>query len=60
MLAFKQNPPQWYGQVTELFTYERSTGFRKCAHDFHQTLEKGHGGIETRRCGAVAGPEYLK
>ena len=27
---------------------------------FHQTVEKGHRRIETRRCGAVADPENLK
>ena len=60
VLALKQNQPQLYDQVTEMFTYERSTDFRNCPHDFHQTVEKGHGRIETRRCWAVADPEYLK
>ena len=27
---------------------------------FHQTVEKGHGRIESRRCGAVVDPENLK
>ncbi len=60
VLALKQNQPQLYDQVTEMFAYERSTDFRNCPHDFHQTVEKGHGRIETRRCWAVADPEYLQ
>ncbi len=60
VLAPKQSSPQWYDPVTEVFTYERSTDFRNCAHGFHQTAEKGHGRIETRRCGAATEPENLK
>ena len=51
VLALTQNQPQLYDQATAMFTYERSTNFRNCPHDFHQTVEKGHGRIETRRCG---------
>ena len=60
VLALTQNQPQLYDPVTEMFTYERSTDFRNCRHDFHQTVEKGHGRMEPRRCGAVADPEYLQ
>jgi predicted transposase YbfD/YdcC len=34
--------------------------FRDVAHDFHETIEKGHGRIDIRRYRAIAEPERLE
>ena len=60
VLALKGNQLQLYEEVRELFAYERRTGFAGADHDFHETVNKGHGRIETRRCWAISDPEYLR
>ncbi len=31
-----------------------------CDHDFHKTVNKNHGRIETRRCRVIGTPEYIR
>jgi len=45
--------------VETLFTLERQNEFADVALDFHQTIEKDHGRIETRRCWVISAPEFL-
>ncbi|MCZ0937479.1 MAG: ISAs1 family transposase [Caldilineaceae bacterium] len=59
VLALKQNQPQLHEAVETMFTLERQNEFADVAHDFHQTIEKDHGRIETRRCWVVSDPEFL-
>jgi len=42
--------------VVEPFAVEQAEG---CDRDCHQTVNKNHGRIETRRCGVLGTPEYL-
>jgi len=42
-----------------MFTLEKQNEFADVAHDFHQTIEKDHGRIETRRCWVISAPEFL-
>ena len=42
-----------------MFTLEKQNEFADVAHDFHQTIEKDHGRIETRRCWVFSAPEFL-
>ena len=42
-----------------MFILEKQNGFADVAHDFHQTIEKDHGRIETRRCWVISDPEFL-
>ena len=58
-LALKGNQPQLYQDVTETFDQARQTGFACLDHDFHETVNKGHGRIETRRCWSVSDPDHL-
>ncbi len=60
VLALTQNQTQLYDQMTAKITFARSPDFRHCPYEFHLSVEKGHGLIETRRCGAVADPAYLQ
>ena len=42
-----------------MFDHARRTGFAYLDHDFCETVNKGHGRIETRRCWAVSDPDYI-
>ena len=59
VLALKQNQPQLHQDVTDTFEQARQTGFDSLDHDFHETVNKGHGRIETRRCWSVSDPDHL-
>ena len=59
ILALKQNQPQLHQDVTEPFAQARQSGFDYLDHDFHETVNKGHGGTETRRCWSVSDPDHL-
>lgn len=59
VLALKKNQGQLYEDVKELFEYERKEGFEDVDYDYHQTLNKGHGRIETRQCWAISDPDHL-
>ena len=59
VLALKGNQPQLHQDVTETFDHARQVGFAHVDHDFHETVTKGHGRIETRRCWSVSDPDLL-
>jgi predicted transposase YbfD/YdcC len=56
VLALKANQGQLYREVQELFEDE---GLVTAAGDFHETVNKGHGRVEHRRCWSIADPECL-
>ena len=56
VLALKDNQLQLLEAVVETFAVEQAEG---CDRDCHQTVNKNHGRIETRRCGVLGTPEYL-
>ena len=59
-LALKKNQGQLYEDVKDLFEYERKEGFEDVDYDFHRTVNKGHGRIETRQCWAISEPDHLR
>ena len=59
VLARKQNQAQLHDAVNTMFTLERQNEFGDVSHDVHQTVEKDHGRIETRRCWLISAPEFL-
>ena len=59
VLALKHNQPQLHDDVTESFKHARDDGFANLDHDYYQTVNKGHGRIETRRCWAVSDPDHI-
>ena len=59
ILALKRNQPQLHDDVKEMFEYSRRSGFSDLDYRFCETVEKGHGRIEKRRCWAVSDPDYL-
>ena len=59
VLAVKRKQAQLHQEVKDTFHLARQTGFAEIAHDFHETVEKGHGRIEKRRCWTISEPDYL-
>ena len=59
ILTLKRNQPQLYDDVAEIFDHLRRSGFSDIDYRFCETVEKGHGRIEKRRCWAVSDPAYL-
>ena len=59
VLALKQNQPQLHNDVTEMFDHAQRSEFSDLDHHFSETIEKGHGRIEKRRCWAVSDPDHL-
>jgi predicted transposase YbfD/YdcC len=59
VIAVKDNQKRLYQDVQDLFRGAQASNFREVAHDFQQTVEKGHGRIEIRRCWTLAEPSYL-
>lgn len=60
VLALKENQPQLHEDVQAMFAQARRTDFAELAHDFHETIHKGHGRLEIRRCWAVSDPAHLR
>jgi predicted transposase YbfD/YdcC len=59
VLALKANQPSLYEDVQWLFEQAGATNFQGVAHDFQQTINKGHGRIEIRRCWTLKELDYL-
>jgi len=59
VLALKGNQGNLYKDVEELFTSARAQDFQNIENQFHSTIEKGHGRIETRRYWTMGNTEYL-
>ena len=55
----KRNQSQLHQDVKDTFHRARQTGFAEIAHDFHETVEKGHGRIEKRSCWTISEPDHL-
>ena len=58
-LALKRNQGQLHDDVAEMFEYGRQTDFADLDSDWFETVEKGHGRVETRRCTTVSSPEFI-
>jgi predicted transposase YbfD/YdcC len=52
LLAVKDNQPTLHADLQDFFATAKAHGFAGVAHDFAETVDAGHGRIETRRCWA--------
>jgi predicted transposase YbfD/YdcC len=52
VLSLKGNQGQLHEDVQEMFAYFEKINFVEIEHDYHKTVEKGHGRIEIRECWA--------
>ena len=59
VLALKGNQISLHEDVQRLFEQAHQSQFAQVPHDFHQTIDKGHGRIEIRRCWTLTDLEYL-
>lgn len=57
VLALKGNQGGLFEDVQWLFEQAQATQFQDIAHDFAQTIDKGHGRIEIRRCWTLSDAE---
>jgi len=48
-LALKENQPNLFQEVVNLFDRAEATDWLEVEHDFHRTINKGHGRTEIRR-----------
>ena len=60
LLSVKDNQPKLHEAIQEFFAIAQAEDFRHVERDVSQTLDKGHGRLETRRCTVVAAPGYMQ
>ena len=58
-LALKKNQRKLYEDVAEMFCEGLRTDFADVDCDYFETVEKGHGRMETRRCWAVSDRAHI-
>jgi predicted transposase YbfD/YdcC len=59
VLALKKNHKGLYEEVKDTFESAEGSAFGDLKYDFAETVGKGHGRIETRRCWTINEPEVL-
>jgi predicted transposase YbfD/YdcC len=59
VLALKGNQGGLFEDVQWLFQQAQASGFEDVAHSFAQSIDKGHGRIEIRRCWTMTELDYL-
>jgi predicted transposase YbfD/YdcC len=59
VLALKGNQGTLHQEVQDSFQQARSTQFAAVAHDYAETVNKGHGRIELRRFWVMTDPEVM-
>jgi len=60
VLAVKKNQGKLFQEMQFVFETDRKQDFKGAPYDYAETVNKGHGGIETRCCWAISDPEYLR
>ena len=50
VLALKGNQGQLLADTEEMFAYFQKIAFKNIVHDYHKTVNGGHGRLETREC----------
>lgn len=59
VLALKGNQGNLHDDVQQLFRSASEQNFKNIEHQFYETIEKGHGRMETRRYWTMGNTEYL-
>lgn len=63
VLCVKANQGQLHQDLQDWFAYADKVAFERMTHDYQETVSKGHGRLEIRRCWTVADPvafEYIR
>jgi len=59
VIGLKGNQGMLHREVEESFVYAQATRFAGIAHDYHTSVEKGHGRLENREYWLITDAEYL-
>lgn len=59
VLSLKGNQGNIHQDVKQLFAWTRKLEFKDIPHEFHQTIEAGHGRVAIRRHWLLEGVEHL-
>jgi predicted transposase YbfD/YdcC len=59
VLAVKENQGHLYEDVKGLFDAAEEMAFKDVPHDYCQTIDKGHGRLEIRRCWTISDPQHV-
>lgn len=59
VLALKANQRQLYEDVKDSFERAHAERFLDIEHDYHGSVSKDHGRLETRRCWTISDQKYL-
>lgn len=59
VLALKANQRQLYEDVKDSFERAHAERFWDIEHDYHESVSKDHGRLETRRCWTISDQKYL-
>jgi predicted transposase YbfD/YdcC len=60
VIALKGNQGNLHRDIKDYLDWAERIGFKEIKYDYHQTLEKGHGRIEERRCWVTAEIGWLE
>lgn len=60
VLMVKDNQSHLLEDISFYFDLAQQNEFAKVKHDYHQTVNKGHGRVETRECWTICGEESLQ
>ena len=60
VLAVKKNQPRLWDDIVGAFEYGERTRFSTMEHDVFETVNKGHGRVERRRCRATSAPSVVE
>lgn len=59
VFSLKGNQGTVHEDVAILFEDAKAVEYQNVIHDYHKTVDKGHGRIEIRQCWTISDPEYL-
>ena len=59
LLAVKGNQKNLLDEMEFIFQIEQMQKFKEAQFDYAETIEKGHGRIETRKCWILSGEDYV-
>jgi predicted transposase YbfD/YdcC len=63
VLSVKDNQKNLHQDIEDWFTHADQVNFEEMNHDYHKTVNKGHGRLEIRECWVIADPvafEYIR
>lgn len=59
VFGLKGNQGTLHREVEESFTHAQASHFEEIEHDYHKTVDKGHGRIEIREYWTISDSEYI-